>query len=597
MRKPSGKGRNPVKFPFPGAWSALLLGMASDETSSPHRLDFIREIVRDDLASGKHATTITRFPPEPNGYLHIGHAKSICLNFGLAVENASSGARCHLRFDDTNPTKEEQEYVDSIQEDVRWLGFDWGEHLYFASDYFAWFEGCARHLIANGLAYVDEQSAEEIRATRGTLTEPGSPSPWRDRPVEESLDIFSKMKAGEIGEGAAVLRARIDMASANLNLRDPVLYRVIHAGHHHAGDSWKMYPMYDFAHPLEDAFEDITHSLCTLEFEDHRPLYDWVIENCQPAIARIRGHECRPRQIEFARLNLTYTVMSKRKLLKLVQENHVSGWDDPRMPTISGLRRRGVPPEAIRQFCRVIGMTKTTSLSDIALLEHAVREVLNKSAPRYMAVLDPIRVELTNWDENRVESLVAALNPEDPEAGERAMPFGRELFIERDDFMENPPKGYFRLSPGGEVRLRHAWIIRCDEVIKDETGRVTGLRCSVDHDTLGKNPEGRKVRGVIHWVSAAHAVACEVRLYDRLFQVEEPDAMPGEFTNYLNPSSLALQTAMVEPALAAVAVPETRVQFERIGYFCADRIDSSPQKPVFNRTLTLRDSWAKAVGK
>ncbi len=571
--------------------------MASDETNSPTRLDFIREIIRDDLASGKHATTITRFPPEPNGYLHIGHAKSICLNFGLAEEHASLRARCHLRFDDTNPTKEDQEYVDSIQDDVRWLGFDWGDHLYFASDYFPWFEECARHLIANGLAYVDEQSAEEIRATRGNLTEPGSPSPWRDRPAAESLEIFSRMKAGEIDEGAAVLRARIDMASANLNLRDPVIYRVIHADHHHAGDGWKMYPMYDFAHPLEDAFEDITHSLCTLEFEDHRPLYDWVIENSQPAIERVRGHECRPRQIEFARLNLTYTVMSKRKLLKLVQENHVGGWDDPRMPTLSGLRRRGVPSEAIRQFCRVIGITKTTSLSDIALLEHSIREVLNKSAPRYMAVLDPIRVELTNWEDGRVESLVSALNPEDPAAGERVQPFGRELFIERDDFMENPPKGYFRLSPGGEVRLRHAWIIRCDELIKDETGKVVALRCSVDHDTLGKNPEGRKVKGVIHWVSATHAIPCEVRLYDRLFQVEEPDAMPGEFTDYLNPRSLAVQTAMVEPALAAAATAETRVQFERIGYFCADRIDSSPEKPVFNRTLTLRDSWAKAAGK
>ena len=571
--------------------------MTTDTQPAPARLDFIREIIHGDLAAGKHSAPVTRFPPEPNGYLHIGHAKSICLNFGVARELAETGARCHLRFDDTNPTKEDQEYVDSIQEDVRWLGFDWGNHLYFASDYFANFEKCARHLITSGLAYVDDQSAEQIRATRGTLTEPGSASPWRDRAAEESLELFTKMQAGAIAEGAGVLRARIDMASPNLNMRDPVIYRVIHAAHHHAGDGWCVYPMYDFAHPLEDAFEDITHSLCTLEFEDHRPLYDWVITHCQPVIAAVVGKECRPRQIEFARLNLTYTVMSKRKLLTLVQDGHVSGWDDPRMPTISGLRRRGVPAAAIRNFCHTIGITKTTSLSDIALLEHAIREVLNKQAPRFMAVMDPIRIELTNWDAGRVENLVAALNPEDPAAGDRVIPFGRDLFIERDDFMESPPKGYFRLSPGGEVRLRHAWIIKCDEVIKDGDGRVTTLRCSVDHDTLGKNPEGRKVKGVIHWVSATHAVPAAVRLYDRLFTDAEPDAAPGGFITCLNPASLATTTAMVEPALAATARPEQSVQFERIGYFTADRHDCSPATPVFNRTVTLRDSWAKTEKK
>lgn len=571
--------------------------MESEVSASSPRLDFIREIIRDDLAAGKHDTPVTRFPPEPNGYLHIGHAKSICLNFGVAQEYADTGARCHLRFDDTNPTREDQEYVDSIQEDVRWLGFDWGPHLYFASDYFDHYEKCARHLIETGRAYVDEQTPEQIRATRGTLTEPGTPSPWRDRPAAESQELFSRMKAGEVAEGSMVLRARIDMAAANLNLRDPVIYRVIHASHHHAGDGWRMYPMYDFAHPLEDAFEDITHSLCTLEFEDHRPLYDWVIDCCQPIIREIRGHESRPRQIEFARLNLTYTVMSKRKLLRLVQENLVDGWDDPRMPTISGLRRRGLPPEAIRQFCATIGLTKTNSLSDIALLEHATRETLNRTSPRYMAVLDPIRISLSNWDEGRVENLTGDLNPEDPAAGSRVLPFAKHLLIERDDFMENPPKGYFRLQPGGEVRLRHAWIIRCDEVIKDTDGRVVELICSVDHDTLGKNPEGRKVKGVIHWVSENHAVDAAVRLYDRLFQVEEPDAAPGEFTDHINPSSLAERVAKVEPALAAAATPESRVQFERIGYFCADRHQSSPERPVFNRTVTLRDSWAKAAAK
>ena len=571
--------------------------MTEESAPSPARLDFIREIVRDDLASGKHASIATRFPPEPNGYLHIGHAKSICLNFGLAEEHAATGARCHLRFDDTNPTKEAQEYVDSILADVRWLGFDWGPHLYYASDYFAKFHECAVHLVRVGLAYVDEQNAAQIRATRGTLTEPGTPSPFRDRSPDENLALFEKMRAGGFREGEAVLRARIDMASPNLNLRDPVLYRILFASHHHAGEGGCLYPMYDFAHPLEDAFEAITHSICTLEFEDHRPLYDWVVANCQPVITQLVGKPSTPRQIEFARLNLGFTVMSKRKLLKLVQDGLVSGWDDPRMPTLSGLRRRGVPPEAVRLFCRTVGVTKMNSLTDIALLEHSIREVMNRTAPRYLAVLDPLKVVLTNWDPGRVTTLHADLNPEDPAAGGRAMPFGRELWIERSDFLEDPPKGFFRLRPGGEVRLRHAFIIRCNEVVKDADGKVSELRCSVDLDTLGRNPEGRKVKGVIHWVSVAHARRAVVRLYDRLFTVAEPDAGPGEFTDFLNPESLRATTAWVEPALAEAAHPETGVQFERIGYFTADRWDSSPATPVFNRTVTLRDSWAKQEKK
>ena len=571
--------------------------MTEESAPSPARLDFIREIVRDDLASGKHASIATRFPPEPNGYLHIGHAKSICLNFGLAEEHAATGARCHLRFDDTNPTKEEQEYVDSILADVRWLGFDWGPHLYYASDYFAKFHECAVHLVRAGLAYVDEQNAARIRATRGTLTDPGTPSPFRDRSPDENLALFEKMRTGGFLEGEAVLRARIDMASPNLNLRDPVIYRILFASHHHAGEGWCIYPMYDFAHPLEDAFESITHSICTLEFEDHRPLYDWVVANCQPVITKLVGKPSTPRQIEFARLNLGFTVMSKRKLLKLVRDGLVSGWDDPRMPTLSGLRRRGVPPGAVRLFCRTVGVTKVNSLTDIALLEHSIREVMNRTAPRYLAVLDPLKVVLTNWEPGRVETLHAGLNPEDPAAGGRAMPFGRELWIERSDFLEDPPKGFFRLRPGGEVRLRHAFIIRCDDVVKDADGKVTELRCSVDLETLGRNPEGRKVKGVIHWVSVTHARPAVVRLYDRLFTAAEPDAGPGEFTDFLNPESLRATTAWVEPALAEAAHPETGVQFERIGYFTADRWDSSPATPVFNRTVTLRDSWARQEKK
>jgi len=571
--------------------------MPESDPPTPERLDFIREMVRRDIDAGTHERPITRFPPEPNGYLHIGHAKSICLNFGIAAEYTDLGARCHLRFDDTNPLKEDAEYVSSIQEDVRWLGFDWGRHLYFASDYFDFFHDCALHLIREGLAYVDEQSADQIRANRGTLTEPGAPSPWRDRAAEDNEALFQKMRAGGFPEGAAVLRARIDMAAANLNMRDPVIYRILHAAHHHAGPGWFVYPMYDFAHPLEDALEEITHSLCTLEFEDHRPLYDWFIERCQPVIDRKLGHECRPRQTEFVRFNLGYTVMSKRKLLQLVRDGHVDGWDDPRMPTLSGLRRRGVPPAAIRSFCKRIGLTKANSLTDIALLEHSIREELNRAAPRYMAVFKPLKLVLGNWDAQREDLLQAGLNPEDPEAGERTLPFGREILIDHDDFSENPPKGWFRLRPGGEVRLRHAYIVRCNDVIRDDAGTIIELRGTVDFETLGKNPEDRKVKGVIHWVPAARAVEARVRLYDRLFTAEEPDAAPGEFTDHLNPASCTEVTAMVEPALAAAAEPESRFQFERIGYFAADRFLSNPARPVFNRTVTLRDSWARQGAK
>ncbi|QQL45351.1 glutamine--tRNA ligase/YqeY domain fusion protein [Sulfuriroseicoccus oceanibius] len=567
------------------------MSTTSPESDAPEKLDFIREIIRDDLANGVHETTVTRFPPEPNGYLHIGHAKSICLNFGLAEENAATGARCHLRFDDTNPAKESDEYVRSIQEDVKWLGFDWGDNLFFASNYFERFYECAMHLIDNGLAYVDRQSPEEIRQNRGTLTQPGTPSPDRDSSPEANRELFEKMRAGEFKEGEAVLRAKIDLASQNLNLRDPVIYRIMHHAHHNTGDAWCIYPMYDFAHPLEDAFEHITHSLCTLEFEDHRPLYEWVIENC-PVPSK-------PRQIEFSRLNVNYTVMSKRKLLRLVAEECVTGWDDPRMPTISGLRRRGVPPEAIRSFCRTVGLTKFNSTSDIALFEHAIRDHLNKTSPRYMAVLDPLKVTLTNWDEDRFDELRAILNPEDPEAGDRAIPFGRSLFIEREDFLddENPPRKFFRLAPGREVRLRYAYVIKCEEVVRDEAGNPIELLCTVDHDTLGKNPEGRKVKGVIHWVSADRCVDAPVRLYDRLFTVENPEADVDDFTENLNLESLDVVHAKLEPALAWAAKPETRVQFERVGYFVADRHDSTPDHPIFNRTVGLRDSWAKAKGK
>jgi glutaminyl-tRNA synthetase len=543
--------------------------------------DFIRQIVADDGRTGKHGgRVVTRFPPEPNGYLHIGHAKSIALNFGIALEN---GGVCHLRFDDTNPTKEDVEYVESIQRDVRWLGFDWGENLFFASDYFERLYQYAEQLVADGLAYVDSLTADEIRDHRGTLTVPGRNSPWRDRPVAESLDLLRRMRAGELADGTHVLRARIDMASPNLNMRDPVLYRIRHAEHHRTGDAWCIYPMYDFAHPLSDAIERITHSICTLEFEDHRPLYDWLIEHCRT--------DARPQQIEFARLNLTYTVMSKRKLLTLVKEGHVAGWDDPRMPTLSAFRRRGVPPEAIRTFCDRIGVSKRNSTVDVAMLEHAVREDLNRRAPRVMAVLRPLRLVIENFPESETERLEAVNNPEDPAMGTRMVPFSRVLWIDHDDFRELPPPKYFRLSPGREVRLRWAYLVKCTGVVKDEAGNVVEVRCTYDPATRGGNPpDGRKVKATIHWVSAADAVEAEVRLYDRLFDVADPSG--DDWLAHLNPASLeVIRDAKLEPSLA-YAEPGSRWQFERTGYFCADP-DSRPGAPVFNRTVTLRDTWAK----
>ncbi len=557
----------------------------SDSDSSP-KLDFIREIIADDLASGKHATTITRFPPEPNGYLHIGHAKSICLNFGISQENAATGAKCHLRFDDTNPEKEETEYVESIKSDVKWLGFDWGDDLYFASDYFQFFHDCAVHLIQKGLAYVDDDSAEEMRAKRGNLTTPGTRSACADRSVEENLDLFARMKAGEFREGECVLRARIDMASSNMNLRDPVLYRIMHAEHHNTGKAWCIYPMYDFAHPLEDALEHITHSLCTLEFENHRPLYDWFIENC-PVPSK-------PRQIEFARLNLTYTVMSKRKLLQLVQEGHVSGWDDPRLPTISGLRRRGYPAPAIRDFCKRIGITKFNGTTDVALLEFEVRDFLNREAPRRMAVLDPVRVRIANWSDEPLEHASVANHPQNPEMGERLVPISAEVFIEREDFMEDPPKKFFRLGPDRCVRLRGGHIIRCTSFEKDAAGNVSLIHAELLPGTVGQDaPEGVVCKAAIHWVDAATCADAEVRLYDRLFTAENPDDAEGGFVSVLNPESLKTITAKVEPALARAAIEEI-CQFERVGYFVTDLKDHSPgSRPVFNRTVALKDSWSK----
>jgi glutaminyl-tRNA synthetase len=526
---------------------------------------------------------VTRFPPEPNGYLHIGHAKSICLNFGVAQE---FGGRCHLRFDDTNPTKEEQEYIDAIKADVRWLGFDWGKHLYHASDYFEQLYAWAEHLIRSGLAYVDDQSQDEIRARRGTLTEPGQDSPFRNRSVEENLDLFRRMRAGEFANGARVLRAKIDMASGNINLRDPVLYRILHAPHPRTGTRWSIYPSYDFAHGQSDAIEGITHSLCTLEFEDHRPLYEWFLDHL-PVPAR-------PRQYEFARLNLTYTVLSKRVLTGLVRERHVAGWDDPRMPTLAGLRRRGVPPAAIRDFVRRIGVAKSNSLVDVGMFEHAVREVLNKSALRRMAVLHPLKVVIENYPEGAGEDLEAVNHPDDPTAGVRRIRFGREIYVERDDFMEVPPKKFFRLSPGREVRLRYAYFITCREVVKNAGGEVVELRCTYDPATRGGNaPDGRKVQATLHWVSAVDAVPAEVRLYNQLFTRPDPDA--GNFAADLNPDSLeVLKDCRVEPALVTSNSREP-VQFERQGYFCLD-IDSKPGHLVFNRTVGLRDTWAKVSG-
>ena len=542
--------------------------------------DFIRDIIQADLTAKRHGTVVTRFPPEPNGYLHIGHAKSICLNFGVAQE---FGGRCHLRFDDTNPTKEEQEYIDAIERDVRWLGFDWGSDLYHASDYFERLYEWAEHLIRSGKAYIDDQSQDEMRARRGTLTEPGQNSPWRDRAVEENLDLFRRMRAGEFPNGARVLRAKIDMASGNINLRDPVLYRILHAHHPRTGTAWSIYPSYDFAHGQSDAIEHITHSLCTLEFEDHRPLYDWFLENL-PVPSR-------PRQYEFARLNLTYTVLSKRVLTELVRGGHVKGWDDPRMPTLAGLRRRGVPPEAVRDFVRRIGVAKANSLVDVAMFDFSVREVLNKSAWRRMAVLRPLKIVIENYPEGQTEELEAVNHPDDPSAGTRCIRFGRELYVEREDFMENPPKKFYRLSPGREVRLRYAYFVTCREVVKNDAGEAVELRCSYDPATRGGNaPDGRKVQATLHWVSAADAVPAEVRLYNPLFATPEPNA--ADFAADLNPGSLEVLTdCRLEPALAG-ANAEGAVQFERQGYFFRDP-DSTPGRLVYNRTGGLRDTWAK----
>jgi glutaminyl-tRNA synthetase len=546
------------------------------------RSDFIREIVAADLREGRHDTVVTRFPPEPNGYLHIGHAKSICLNFGIAQE---FGGRCHLRFDDTNPVKEEQEYIDAIEDDVRWLGFDWGEHLYYASDYFEQLYDWACHLIRNGKAYVDDLSAEEIREYRGTLTEPGRESPWRDRPAQESLDLLQRMRAGEFPDGSRVLRARIDMSSGNINLRDPVLYRILHARHPRTGQAWCIYPTYDFAHGQSDAIEGITHSICTLEFQDHRPLYDWLIDNL-PVPAR-------PRQYEFARLNLTHTVLSKRTLLRLVEEGHVRGWDDPRMPTLSGLRRRGFPAEGIRDFAAAVGVAKNEGVVEVEMLEHAVRNVLNRVALRRFAVLKPLKVVIENYPEGRVEELEAVNNPEDESAGTRRVPFSRELWIERDDFMEEPPRKFFRLAPGREVRLRYAYFITCREAVKDDDGNITELRCTYDPETRGGDaPDGRRVKATLHWLSAAHALPAEVRLYDHLFRSPQPGADGSDPFEDLNPESEAvLEECYIEPSLNDLPLGET-VQFERLGYFCSDP-DSTPGAPVFNRTLTLRDTWAR----
>src|SRR5881394_3663647 len=556
--------------------------MTTEPVAAETGRDFIRDIVQADLESKKHGQIVTRFPPEPNGYLHIGHAKSIALNFGIAQEFAG---KCHLRFDDTNPTKEEQEYIDSIQADVKWLGYDWGTDLFFASDYFERLYEWAEGLINSGHAYVDDQSQEEIRLARGTLTEPGKNSPFRDRSVDENLDLFRRMKAGEFPNGARVLRAKIDMASPNINMRDPVLYRIRRAHHHRTGDAWCIYPMYDMAHPPSDAIEHITHSLCTLEFEDHRPLYDWLIEHL-PVPAR-------PRQIEFARLNVTYTVMSKRKLLQLVQEGQVAGWDDPRMPTLAGLRRRGVPPEAIREFVRRIGVARANSLVDVGMFEAAVRDVLNRAAPRRMAVLRPLKLVIENYPEGQSEELEAVNNPEDATAGTRRIPFGRELYIERDDFLEEPPKGFYRLAPGREVRLRYAYFVTCREVVKDAAGEIVELRCTYDPATRGGNAQdGRKVQATLHWVSASQAIPAEIRLYNPLFTRPDPGA-EGDLMADLNPNSLEmLQGAVVEPALAGdnSAAP---VQFERQGYFCRDP-ESAPGRLVFNRTIGLRDSWTRA---
>ena len=556
--------------------------MATTDTPT----DFIRTIIAEDLQTNKHAGKVaTRFPPEPNGHLHIGHAKSICLNFGVALEY---GGTCNLRFDDTNPTKENIDYVESIKRDVKWLGFDWDDREYYASDYFEQLYAYAVQLIKDGKAYVCSLSPDEIRAYRGSLTEPGRDSPYRQRSIEENLDLFARMRAGEFAEGAHVLRARIDMAAPNINMRDPTLYRILKATHHRTGESWCIYPMYDFTHCLSDALEGITHSLCTLEFEDHRPLYDWALE-----VLPVPSH---PRQIEFARLNLTYTVMSKRKLLALVTDQYVSGWDDPRMPTLAGLRRRGYTPRSIRTFCERIGLAKRNSTVDYAMLEHCIREELNRTAPRVMAVLRPLRVIIDNYPQDQVEDLDAINNPEDASAGTRQVPFSRVVYIEREDFREDPPRKFFRLAPGREVRLRYAYIIKCVSVVKDDTGAITEIHCTYDPETRSGRPAaGRKVKATIHWVSAEQAVNAQVRLYDHLFTKPDPDNVKDgqAFTDYLNPHSLQVLTdCKVEPSLTQ-AEAGSRFQFERQGYFCVDTADSSPGRPVFNRTVTLRDTWAK----
>ena len=556
------------------------------ENTEVKSLNFLEEIIENDLSSGKHKSVLTRFPPEPNGYLHIGHAKSICLNFGLAKKY---GGKTNLRFDDTNPVKEDTEYVESIMEDVKWLGFEWA-NVFYASDYFDQLYLWAVEMIKNGLAYVDDQSLEEIRKNRGTVTVPGTNSPYRDRSVEENLDLFERMKNGEFADGSKVLRAKIDMAHPNMQFRDPIMYRILHAEHHRTGNKWNIYPMYDYAHGQSDSIENITHSICTLEFDIHRPLYDWFIEklNIFPS-----------HQYEFARLNINYTVMSKRKLLQLVKENHVNGWDDPRMPTICGFRRRGYTPESIRNFCERIGVAKRDNVIDYSLLEFSLREHLNKVAPRMMAVLNPLKVVITNYPENQVENLTAINNPEDESAGTRQVPFSREIYIERDDFMENPPKKYFRLAPGQEVRLRYAYFIKCEEVIKDAEGNIVELHCSYDPASKGGNsPDGRKVKGTIHWVSAEHAIDAEVRLFDRLFSKENPeDVEEGQtFLDNINPDSLqVLQNCKLEPELAKAQVMD-KMQFERLGYFCVDK-DSTPEHLVFNRSCTLKDSWSKESKK
>jgi glutaminyl-tRNA synthetase len=557
--------------------------MTTEAVTAEAGRDFIRDIIQTDLESKKHGRIVTRFPPEPNGYLHIGHAKSIALNFGIAQDFAG---QCNLRFDDTNPTKEEQEFIDSIQADVHWLGFDWGKNLFFASDYFERLYEWAEGLIKAGLAYVDDQSQEEIRVNRGTLTEPGKNSPFRERSVEENLDLFRSMRKGEFPNGARVLRAKIDMAAGNINLRDPVLYRILHAHHPRTGDKWCIYPSYDYAHGQSDAIEGITHSICTLEFEDHRPLYDWLLDKL-PVPAK-------PHQYEFARLNLTYTLLSKRVLTQLVRDGHVAGWDDPRMPTIAGLKRRGVPPAAIREFIKRIGVAKANSVVDVGMLEFCIREELNRTAQRRMAVLRPLKVVIENYPEGQLEELEAVNHPDDPAAGTRKIKFGRELYIERDDFMENPPKKFFRLSPGNEVRLRYAYFIKCREAVKNAAGEIVELRCTYDPATRGGNaPDGRKVKATMHWLSAQDSIPAEIRIYNQLFSTPNPDA--GNFAADLNPQSLEiLKDARIEPAIASSNSPEP-VQFERQGYFVRD-LDSTAEQPVFNRTIGLRDTFAKEVG-